>query len=690
MTGGVSAIGFAPLLPWGWIAALASVALLMAAVAGWRGLRGWPLRLGAALVLAAALAGPTWRVAHEEPLRDLVLLMTDGSGSNRIGARGGRTAAAADRLAARIAPLAEVRRVTIPDGGADEGTPGGAALSRALSALPMDRLAGVVLLTDGQFADAPALPQTAPAPVTTILTGARADWDRRLHVTRAPSFGLIGQETRLAVRIDEAGVLPKDKAGAPETMTVAVDGAPRVTLEVRPGAEVEVPIKLTHAGVNVVQLSIPMAGGELTDLNNSEVVTINGVRDRLRVLLVSGEPYAGERTWRNLLKSDPSVDLVHFTILRPPEKDDGVPVNELALIAFPTHELFVEKIRQFDLIIFDRFAQRGTLEADYIASIADYVRAGGAVLLSAGPDYASAESLYHSALGSVLPAAPDSRVVEGAFLPRLTRLGDRHPVTAGLWHPDRPWGRWLRHVGLTDVRGQAVMETPDGAPLLVLDRVGEGRVALLATDQAWLWARGFEGGGPQAELLRRLAHWSMREPDLEEEALTASVGGAVVTITRRTMGEGPRSVTVTGPNGAPVAVPLTEGEPGRFSSVWTAPAPGLYRMAEGGLTGVFAVGAAQPREYADPVATGAALTPLAKATGGSVHWIEDGIPEVRAVRSGDLADGRGWIGITPRGASRVLDLRQVALLPDWLALLLALGLMVGAWTIEGRRRQPPA
>ena len=97
---------------------------------------------------------------------------------------------------------------------------------------------------------------------------------------------------------------------------------------------------------------------------------INGVRDRLRVLLVSGEPHAGERTWRNLLKSDASVDLVHFTILRPPEKQDGVPVDELSLIAFPTRELFIEKIEDFDLIIFDRYRRRGILPSLYLENIA--------------------------------------------------------------------------------------------------------------------------------------------------------------------------------------------------------------------------------------------------------------------------------------------------------------------------------
>ena len=139
------------------------------------------------------------------------------------------------------------------------------------------------------------------------------------------------------------------------------------------------------------------------------MVSIDGVRDKLRVLLVSGEPHAGERTWRNLLKSDASVDLVHFTILRPPEKQDGTPINELSLIAFPTRELFQQKIKEFHLIIFDRYARQGVLPIIYFDNIARYVQEGGAVLVAAGPDYASPTSIWRTPLEQILPAEPSGR-----------------------------------------------------------------------------------------------------------------------------------------------------------------------------------------------------------------------------------------------------------------------------------------
>ena len=181
------------------------------------------------------------------------------------------------------------------------------------------------------------------------------------------------------------------------------------------------------------------------------MVAIDGVRDKLRVLLVSGEPHSGERTWRNLLKSDASVDLVHFTILRPPEKQDGTPINELSLIAFPTRELFQQKINEFQLIIFDRYARQGVLPIAYFDNIARYVRAGGAVLVSAGPDYASTTSIWRTPLDSVLPAEPVG-VTEKPFYAHLSDAGKRHPVTRGLEGSASEPPHWSRFFRTVDTR----------------------------------------------------------------------------------------------------------------------------------------------------------------------------------------------------------------------------------------------
>ena len=683
---------FDPLLPWPVLWLGIAFALVFAVIAVWRGLGGWWLRGLALTVLLLAIANPSLQIEDREPLTDIVLLVVDESASQGIDVRPDQIASAIAGIEAEIAQLGntELRIVRMGDADGNRGTLLMEALTNAIADEPRARLAGAFLLTDGQVHDMARQPDL-PAPLHVLLTGEDDDWDRRLLVQNAPAFAIIGEPVTLTLRIEDQGAVPDLPREA--EIEIAVDGGEVQRFMVPTGRDLELPVTLQHGGMNVIQFTLPEQAGELTTRNNAAVVQINGVRDRLRVLLISGEPHAGERTWRNLLKSDASVDLVHFTILRPPEKQDGVPVNELSLIAFPTRELFLDKVHEFDLIIFDRYKRRGILPALYLDNVRQYVEDGGAVLVAAGPDFASADSIYRSPLSEILPAAPTGRVREELYLPTVTDVGQRHPVTEGLMPvpaddaPDgeAPWGRWLRIIEVAVERGTAIMSGPDSSPLLVLDRVGEGRVALLASDHAWLWSRGFEGGGPQLELLRRLAHWMMKEPDLEEESLTATAEGQTMTITRRTLGEKVDEVEITGPDGAVVMVPLEEVSPGRFSADWVGPEMGLYRLNEGDKESVVALGPAAPKEFEETIATTEFLTAPVEATRGGIVRVAEDIPDIRRVRAGRVAAGRGWVGITPREAYLTADIRISPLLPAWAMLLLASLLAVGAWLWEGRR-----
>ncbi|EEX12665.1 conserved hypothetical protein [Citreicella sp. SE45] len=675
-------IVFDPLLPWPAIWALGAVALAGAALALWRGLRGWPLRFFAGFVLVAALTQPSFQEEDRAPLTDIVLMVVDKSASQRLADRLQVTEDAADTLQARIEarPNTEIRRIEVGDGEGDTGTQLMTALSTAMAEEPRGRIAGVFLVSDGRLHDLERAPGL-PAPMHLLMTGREEDWDRRLIVRNAPAFAILGEPVTLTLRVQDDGAAP---GALQTTLDIEVDGGDPQTFTVPVGEDVELPIELPHGGLNVIRFSTPEGAGELTDRNNAALVQINGVRDRLRVLLVSGEPHAGGRTWRNLLKSDSSVDLVHFTILRPPEKQDGVPVTELSLIAFPTRELFLEKIEDFDLIIFDRYKRRGILPAIYLDNVRNYVEQGGAVLVAAGPDFASADSIYRSPLAEIMPAEPTARVIDEGYRPHVTELGQRHPVTAGMTGEDS-WGRWLRQIEVEPISGDVVMSGVDDKPLLILDRVGEGRVALLASDQAWLWSRGFEGGGPQLDLLRRLAHWMMKEPELEEEALWAEATGQSMRIIRRTLDEAVGPVTVTRPDGETEEVTLEEVTPGRFEAIYEGPEIGLYRLAEGEQEAVIGLGPAAPREFEQTIASGAALEPVIDSMRGGVLRLEEGVPSIRSVSAGRPAAGRGWIGITPREAFETMDVRQIPLLPAWLTLLLATGLIIGAWLREGRR-----
>ncbi|MEM6659542.1 MAG: hypothetical protein AAF496_00845 [Pseudomonadota bacterium] len=674
---------FDPLIPWPALAAVAAIACLGIALAAWRGLSGWALRALAALIVIAALSGPVYQMEDRARLTDIVLMIEDQSASQTLSDRADQTARAAAELAADIESRdnTELRRISVGDADGDEGTQVMAALNTALAEEPRARIAGIIVVSDGIVHDADQAPDL-PAPLHLLQSGRDTDWDRRLIVRNAPAFAIIGEPVTLTLRVEDSGAAPVDATSAP--LEISVDGAAPERFSIPIGVDVELPITLPHGGRNVIQFSVPQAEGELTDRNNTALIQMNGVRDRLRVLLVSGEPHPGGRTWRNLLKSDSSVDLVHFTILRPPEKQDGVPVDELSLIAFPTRELFLEKIDDFDLIIFDRYKRRGILPAIYLDNVTNYINDGGAVLIAAGPDFASADSIFRSPLAPILPAQPTARVIEERYVPMVSDLGHRHPVTTNLGDSE-DWGAWLRQIDVNQHSGEVLMTGLDERPLLVLDRVGEGRVAMLASDHAWLWSRGFEGGGPQLELLRRLAHWMMKEPELEEEALWAEANGQSMRIIRQTLGDEVGPVTVTRPNGETLDITLEEISPGRFEAQYFGPEIGLYRLQEGDHSAVIGLGPAAPKEFERTIATDEILDPVIAELRGGVIRLEDGLPAIRNVRSGRPAAGRGWIGLTPRDAYETRDVTQAGLLPPWLVLLLAGGFLLGGWLREGRR-----
>jgi hypothetical protein len=684
-------IAFSPLVPtyvlWGAVAVTLVLALMLILARS----RGAFVRIIALVLFVLALANPSLTREDREPLSSVAAVIIDKSPSQELGDRMQQTDAARAQLAERLGhiPGLEVRFVEAGQSdGETDGTRLFSALSSALSDVPRDRVAGAIMITDGRVHDVPADAAALGfnAPVHALITGHKSDRERHVALLTAPRFGIVGQSQTITFRVE-------DRGAPPGTAQVAIrrDGETVETRNVRAGAPVSVSVPIPHAGQNIVEIEASPLDGQLTAVNNRAVVVIDGVRDKLRVLLVSGEPHAGERTWRNLLKSDASVDLVHFTILRPPEKQDGTPINELSLIAFPTRELFQQKINEFQLIIFDRYARQGVLQMIYFDNIVRYVRQGGAVLVAAGRDYASPTSLWRTPLVSVLPAEPSGQTTETPFRPRLSDLGKRHPVTRGLEGSaeDPPhWSNWFRLVDARPEKGTTVMEGPDGKPLLQLSREGEGRVALLLSDHIWLWARGFDGGGPHLDLLRRLSHWLMKEPDLEEEALRLSVRGHDLTVQRQTMADTVDEVTLTMPSGKTQTVKLIQAEPGVWRSTIEAKELGLWRANDGKLSALANVGPANPREFDEVTSTTDWLAPLVAATGGDAVRIEDGtgihLPRVVGVRANDSFHGDDWIGLKLREASVVRGIGVLPVFAGLIGLLLLVGSLAATWAREGR------
>ena len=681
----LDAVIFDPLLPFWLMGALALAMLAVLVFAVFRRLTGWPYRGFAVVCVFLVLLNPSLKTEERQAKADIVIVVVDRSSSQMLSDRAAQTQAALTHVTQQLVdrPGTEMRLVEVEDAAGPGGSEVMSALAQALSETARDRIAGAIVISDGQIHDTEFAPKL-PAPLHLLLTGQPRDWDRRLVVKNAPGFAILGEPITLTLLVEDQGAAPQ---AAFADLILSVDGGPEQRYQIPVNREVEVDVSLGHGGINILQFSTPDMSGELTDRNNAAVVQINALRDRLRVLLVSGVPHPGERTWRNLLKSDSNVDLVHFTILRPPEKRDGVPVTELSLIAFPTRELFLEKIGEFDLIVFDRYKRRGLLPTEYFESISNYVRQGGAVLVAAGPDYAGANSLYRSPLGAILPGRPTSRVFEEPITPKVTEFGLKHPVSESLerFAPDTGWGRWLRQIEVETTSGQVLMTGRGESPLLIVDRVGEGRVALLASDHAWLWDRGYEGGGPQAELLRRVAHWSMKEPDLEEEALLAQPMESGLLVTRRSLTEGSLApLEITKPNGTQLTIALQPVAPGRYEVEIVSEDLGLYRLGSGDLEIVAALGPAAPREFVQTIATDRVMAPILAKTNGGALALSEGLPKFRNIRNGRPSHGRGWIGLVSREAYVVQGVEIGQFLPAWVYLIFAgLGLLAG-WLREGR------
>lgn len=710
-------IDFSPLVPVPLIWVFAILAAALGVLLFWRRSRGALLRLAALAALLGALTNPSLREEERESLANVAIVVIDESPSQRLSKRPEQTAAIKAELESKLAKIPNLQVKWVTGGKPGEQTAAGtnlfADLNAALKDIAPDRIAGIIFVSDGQVHDVPKAAQGlgVDAPVHALLTGQKDEFDRRIEIIEAPKYGIVGQSRTIELAVRETG--KTGSAGSLVTLKVRREGQPDEMVRTQIGHINKIEMPFPHTGQNIIEVELDAVEGELTPANNRAVAAAEGVRENLRVLLVSGEPHAGERTWRNLLKSDAAVDLVHFTILRPPEKQDGTPINQLSLIAFPTRELFSEKIKDFDLIIFDRYEHKGILQLQYYDNIARYVEDhGGALLVAAGDDYAGAFSIHRTPLSSVLPAAPTGRVIETPFKAQITADGQKHPVTKGLPGSigaqladaspklEPSWGRWFRQAEVRPEHGKIVMSGAEDRPLLILDRKGKGRVALLTSDHAWLWARGYDGGGPHTDLLRRLSHWLMKEPDLEEERLTASSKGLKLTVERTSMEEQVPDIKLSGPGGEAIDLKL---EPAASNAgLWRGTAdvkiPGLYKIEtegpNGKLTAVANAGVEDPREMSEVTATPDKLKPIADATGGGVFWTRGAsvlaaansveVPRISMLATAKVMAGSGWLGLKDRQAYLTRGVKLTPLFTGFAALAALLALIAFAWWREGR------
>ncbi len=690
-------VSFQPLLSQPLMIALAFICAALIVLCALMRMRGVWLRAAAFGLLLLAIANPALEQEDRTPLNSIVALVVDDSQSQHLDGRAAMTRSAADEITKRLQALPgfETRIINVKENANGDGTALFEALRHGLADVPPERVGGAILITDGQVHDIPEAASAVgfSAPVHALITGRENEFDRRLVLERSPRFGLVGSTQTVTLRLEDQGAAPSE---SDVLITIRRDGDVISEKIVQPSQSFNVPVTIEHGGNNIFEFSAaPLVKDdekELTEINNHVVVTIDGIRENLRVLLVSGTPHAGERTWRNLLKSDASVDLVHFTILRPPEKQDGTPINQLSLIAFPTRELFSTKIDEFDLIIFDRYERRGVLPMLYFDNIARYVQNGGAVLVAGGPDYAGDNSLFYSPLAAVLPSQPTGGVYEEPYRPAITDIGARHPVTRNLpgsGGDPAQWSKWFRLIDSASRGGEVIMSGPDDKPLLVLERQGKGRVAVLLSDHAWLWARGYDGGGPHVTLLRRLAHWLMKEPDLDEEALRIMTQADQLVIERQTLGDAPGEVTLAGPTGEARPLTMIEEAPGLWRARVPAQGFGLYTANDGARKALIHVGPSNLKEFSDVLSTPDLLRSLSQETGGDVRRIADADGEFQLMqltpqRRAAQYHGAGRLGLRVSDVSQLNGVVRLPLFSGLIGLALLLGALSLSWYREGR------
>lgn len=690
----VTRIHFEPFIGEGWFITFAFIALILIGTSVFQHRKGLVLRGITAALFILALLNPSLLQKQQEPVKDVAVIVMDESMSQSMGTRQARADKALTHLREVIGrhDHIDLRVINAPeDALLSPETKLFDALDREFADVPQNRRAGVILITDGQVHDVPQNIEQIKGygPVHVLLSGEKRERDRRIDIVQSPAYGIVGDRVKVSYKVTQTNNI----RGLYATVTLnKFDGRPQV-FDIPIDSEQELELPLEHAGENIFELSVNAAPDEITEANNRTAIRINGVRDRLKVLLVSGKPHAGGRTWRDLLTSDPGVDLVHFTILREPEKLDATPQRELALIAFPFRELFEVKLYDFDLIVFDRYKLNRILPQHYFDNIATYVKNGGALLEASGPSFAGEDSIYYTDIGTILPASPDGNIISAVYKPQISKLGAAHPVTESLdlmaaSGQEPTWGSWLRQISLQARSGDTLMTGYDDKPLLILDRVGEGRVAQIGSDHIWLWSRGFEGGGPHAELLKRTVHWLMKEPELDERALKVQVDGNSIRIRSRDAVAQIMPLTMTKPDGNSEGINLVRDESGFLETIITADQLGIYAFTDpDGQKKFVILGEQNPPELRDVLSSAEKLEPITKASQGGILWLEDTpTPSVRTLSQSARYAGLSWLGLRNNNAFTVKSVESKPLLPSWAWLVVLAGIMLAGWWREGRVR----
>ena len=367
------------------------------------------IRLISFIILIIIILNPVRNSSNKEYHKDLAIVVSDLTNSILETNKDKDVKAAQETLYDQLKKIQNLEIINIEINNNSEKNNNETFLfkeiDKKINNFSSDRLSSVFIITDGQIHDFNNYKSYFDSiPIHFLLVGSKNEKDRFSKVSNMPNYVLIGNKLKFDLQVIDNFNNKKIKTD------FFIDSKLISSQYLVPNISNNITLPLNHVGKNILEIKTEVSSSEITNINNSQTFEINGVHDRLRVMLISGEPNMGLRNLRNILNSDPSVELIHFTILRPPSKRDLTPVKELSLIPFPTQELFAADISKFSLIIFDQYSLQGILPPKYLNNISNFVLNGGALLDIAGTKYLTPDSLVNSPIKEILPTEPLSIV----------------------------------------------------------------------------------------------------------------------------------------------------------------------------------------------------------------------------------------------------------------------------------------
>ncbi len=516
-------------------------------------------------------------------------------------------------------------------------------LQKTFEKFEKNRVAGVIIVTDGVIHDLEKIESDfEDIPMHFFLLGKKNERDRSIITESIPEYALVGKPINFIFKIID-GKFEEDIEA-----TFILDGVEVFSETFAPNINHQINLPISHAGENLLEIKISNHPDEITFANNYKVFKINGIHEKLRVMLISGEPNMGLRNWRNILNSDPSIELLHFTILRPPSKRDLTPVRELALIPFPSQELFSADISKFSLIILDQYTLQGILPKKYLDNIVDYVINGGAILNISGQEYLGDRSLSNSPLANILPAKPESFSTK-SFIPTLTNLGKRHPITNTLEnsYKNKKWGKWFSFIKTNQASGQTLM-TANSHPLLIINEVSDGRIAQILSDQGWVWKKDRENKGPLLKLLRNIIHWLLKTPEFQENYLEVFKNGDLITLNLNSLYQGNTKAIITNPMGKEISVLMKDNKNGSLIGTFESNEYGKFSLNVNDIKKDFFLGVSNSIELERVRSSDFLIDSFFKKNKNYIYsttWLGSDIPTILKVYSKNNIAGKNWVGL---------------------------------------------